>query len=90
MSKLLMTVNLARAKSLAAAARKLGVPARSLDADYGVVEVDPDLNLFAVQVEAAALAAASGALRANDGKFHGPFSNPRIQTFGPRTGSGKP
>lgn len=87
-----MTVNLARTKSLVAAARKLGVPARSLDAAYGVVEVDPELNLYAVQVDAAALAArtgvsATGVSAANDAPFNGPFSNPRIEAFGPRRGS---
>ena len=64
--------------SLAAAAEQLGLAPADLDADYGVVAVDLMQGHYVVRVRGD---------RVPDGYFsaeHGPFSNPKISTFGPR------
>jgi len=75
----LMTVTAPHGKpSLADAAQRLGVELSDMDATFGVVPVDPDRGLYAVQVKAGrAQPAAPGA------EYHGPFSNPTIAPFGP-------
>jgi hypothetical protein len=74
-----MTVELdPGAATPAEAAKRLGVAAEDLDADYGVVPVDPDNHLYSVLVDEEAGAAAGG----REG-VEGPFSNPRIEPFGP-------
>jgi hypothetical protein len=51
-----------------------------LDPSFGVVSIDPEKGLYAVQVKAGALAT-----RQNSGaQFDGPFSNPRIEGYGPK------
>jgi hypothetical protein len=48
-----MTVTMPQgAPSIAAAANQLGVKPEDIDAAYGVVPVDPDRGLYAVQVRA--------------------------------------
>ena len=79
MAGVLMTVELApEAASLADAAARLGLAPDDLDAEYGVVPVDPDNQLYSVLVDEAAGEAARG----REG-VRGPFSNPRIEPFGP-------
>ena len=79
MAGVLMTVELdPAAADLTTAAQRLGVPAESMDATYGVVSIDPDQDLYSVLVEEQAIA--SAASRPGVG---GPFSNPRIEPFGP-------
>lgn len=75
-----MTVRLDGPKTIEAAAKSLSISKAQIDKGYGVVEVDAALSLFAVLV--------SGSLKTNGrdqkGNFGGPFSNPRIEPFGPR------
>ena len=73
----LMTVALDE-PSLAAAAKSLGVAAGALDADFGVLPVDPDHGLYAIKVRRNAVPAAA------PGKpYRGPFSDPKISGYGP-------
>jgi hypothetical protein len=73
----LMTVECgANSPSLEDAAAALGVPVSALDPVFGVVPIDPSKNLCAVQIR-------SNAVPKVKGDFKGPFSNPRIETFGP-------
>ncbi|SEO76293.1 hypothetical protein SAMN04487843_103403 [Methylobacterium sp. ap11] len=75
---ILMTVQAGpQAPTLQEAARILGVTKSDVDASFGVVPIDEERGLFAVKVGAASVASrpASDAVR-------GPFSNPKIATFG--------
>jgi hypothetical protein len=60
------------------AARQLGVPVAAVDRTFGVVTIDPKQGLYSVQVDAAHLPPEQAA-----DEFSGPFSNPRIESFGP-------
>jgi hypothetical protein len=68
------------APSLAEAARKLGVEVGDLDTTFGVVPIDPDQGLYAVQVRAGKVPSKSGQA---DRDYRGPWSNPKIEPFGP-------
>jgi hypothetical protein len=73
MAHVMMTVELdPDAATLGAAAGRMGVDPAALDADFGVVPIDPDQNLYTVMVEEDAGARGGG-----------PYSNPRIEPFGP-------
>ena len=65
--------------TLEAAARQLGVGVEAVDATFGVVLIDPERGLYSVQVDAAQLPPEA----ATDEAYRGPFSNPRIESFGP-------
>jgi hypothetical protein len=64
--------------TLAQAADQLGISPSKLNSAFGVVPVDPDKGLYAVEVEADAVSAATRAT-----PYNGPYSNPRIEPFGP-------
>ncbi len=66
------------APTIQSAARKLGVAPTALDADFGVLAIDPDRGMFTVRVMDEA-AVQRSAVRTGVG---GPFSNPRIAPFG--------
>lgn len=74
----LMTIKVPQGKpTLAEAAKRLGVALSDMDATFGVVPVDPDQGLYAVQVRA-------GRAKQQEGRdFQGPWSNPAIAPFGP-------
>lgn len=78
MAHVLMTVELPGAASLHAAAERLGVAPGDLDPDFGVIPIDPEQHLYSVMVEERASAAA-----AERPGTAGPFSNPKIEPFGP-------
>lgn len=66
------------APSLAEAAERLHVDLSDMDTTFGVVPVDPDHGLYAVQVRA------GRARKQPEGTdFQGPWSNPKIAPFGP-------
>lgn len=64
--------------SLADAARELGIPERDLDADFGVVEIDPDARRYAVLVDERSAAT----VRRRPG-VEGPFADPPIEPSDP-------
>jgi hypothetical protein len=75
----LMTVEIAGEKpGIAHAAKALGVDSHALDKSFGVVPIDPARHLYAVQVREDAVAKR----RPKPGS-DGPFSNPRIEPYGP-------
>jgi hypothetical protein len=79
MPDVMMTVELdPEAATVAQAAERLGVERDRIDADFGVVCIDPDQNLYTVLVDEQAAAGA-----ADKPGVEGPFSNPRIEPFGP-------
>lgn len=65
------------APKLADAAGILGVLESDLDSEFGVVEIDPARDLYAVVLEESAAASSEGG--------DGPYSNPLIAAFGRRT-----
>jgi hypothetical protein len=79
MSKVLMNVTRAPSDaSLDAVKRDLGLTDEEIDDEFGVVSIDPAGNRYAILVEEAA------AERVGDqAGVEGPFSNPRIEPFGP-------
>jgi hypothetical protein len=78
MAHVLMTVELPGDASIDAAAARLGVKPGDLDPEFGVIAIDPEQHLYSVMVEEHVSAGA--AARPGTG---GPFSNPRIEPFGP-------
>jgi hypothetical protein len=79
MAGMLMTVELEPgAADLDGAARSLGVAPSELDADFGVVPIAPEENLYSVMVDAASVPAAEPGA-----EYRGPYSNPRIEPQGP-------
>jgi hypothetical protein len=58
--------------------RALDLSADEVDDDFGVVEVDPKEHRYAVLVDEGAAARVPDAAG-----VEGPFSNPRIEPFGP-------
>lgn len=65
--------------SLAEAASQLGLPLSDLNSAFGVISIDPERSLYAVEVRADGEPVQSGASSA----YRGPYSNPRIAPFGP-------
>ena len=79
MPDVMMTVELdPEAATVAKAAERLGVAQEQIDAEFGVVNIDPEQNLYTVLVDEQAAAGAS-----DRPGVEGPFSNPRIEPFGP-------
>jgi len=81
MAKVLLTVKLPPEKaSLPAAMRELQLHRDEIDADFGVVRLSPDDDLYAVMVDEAAAGRLTGR---KDIEVKGPYANPRIEPFGP-------
>jgi hypothetical protein len=73
--------------SLAEAAGELGVSVADVDDKFGVVPIDPEKKLYAVQVKESSVA---GRKTGSGGEYSGPYSNPRIAPFGPIQSEKKP
>lgn len=71
--------------TLDAAAKQLGVGIADIDAEFGVVLLDPTRRLYSVRVQADRLPAAFGKRE----PYQGPFSDPSIVPFGPIQDQGK-
>jgi hypothetical protein len=79
MAKLMYTLKLDdKSPSLDQVKRKLDLADDDVDPSFGVVNVDPRENLYAILVDEKAAAK----LDRSDA-VEGPFSNPKIETFGP-------
>lgn len=79
MSKLLFTLVRPPAEAtLEAVRRDLELSGEEIDADYGLVSIEPSENRYAILVDASA----STRLESQPG-VEGPFANPRIEPFGP-------
>jgi hypothetical protein len=68
--------------TLESAARQLGVSVADIDPEFGVVLIDPTRGLYSVQVDGDSIADRTGG---SEEPYQGPFSNPRIASFGPGT-----
>lgn len=60
-----------------AATEQLGIAPADIDADYGLITLDLERGTYAIRVRADRVAQAPG------NSDRGPFSDPRISTFGP-------
>lgn len=70
------------APSIAQAASELGVSVADIDEKFGIVPINPDEGLYAVQVTESSIdTRATG--DADPSNYRGPYSNPRIAPFGP-------
>jgi hypothetical protein len=78
--KLLYTVELKPSQATVEDVRRLlGLGPDELDENFGVVPIDPHKSLYSILVEHDALER----LESTPVPVHGPFLNPRIETFGP-------
>ena len=78
MAKEFMVVESRKSRpTLEEAARLLKIDAKHLDAQFGVVLIDPQRHLYTVLVDAGVVSASTGGER-------GPFSNPGIAHFRPQ------
>ncbi len=70
------------APSVAQAASELGVSVADIDEKFGIIPINPDEGLYAVQVKESSINSriAGDADRSN---YRGPYSNPQIAPFGP-------
>jgi hypothetical protein len=74
--RLLISVELSPSDaSVEGAARVLGVPVDSIDRDYGVVEVNPRRQRYALRI-------AAGALPSGSGSVASVHADPGIRAFG--------
>jgi hypothetical protein len=79
MADVMLTVELDPAEATVdKAAERLGIERDRIDAEFGVVSIDPEQNLYTVLVDEQVAAQA-----AERPGVEGPFSNPRIEPFGP-------
>jgi hypothetical protein len=74
---LLVTVRLPPGATLAQAMRHLELPEKEVDIGYGLVLIDPDQGLYGLRVSEAA------ARRIDPAAGEGPYSDPRIEPYGP-------
>jgi len=79
MNKQMLTITLDPKKaSPANVCAALNLRPGELDPHFGVVNIDPSRNLYAILVTEEA-----GQRMNGQPGVHGPFANPEIQTFGP-------
>ncbi len=83
MSRVMVTLKLDPEHATAADVREAhGISAAEMDADFGVIEVSPQQGLYAVLVDPETAQRMQGSQ-----DVQGPFSNPKIEPFGPPTPS---
>jgi hypothetical protein len=69
--------------TLEAICQRFGFTTDELDQQYGVIEIDPDEHVYSILVEDSAVARVGAEWRTEGTPLEGPFSNPRIEPFGP-------
>jgi hypothetical protein len=65
---------------LAAVRKRFGLAEDEIDAEFGVIEIDPQQHSYTALVTPEAAARITGR---EAPKVEGPFANPRIEPFGP-------
>jgi hypothetical protein len=84
MAKVMITIEApGEPPTLAGLRQRYNLRESEIDERFGVVEIDPQEHLYTVLVEASAAAK----IQPGAGwEVQGPFSNPRVQPFGPPKG----
>jgi hypothetical protein len=79
MSKVMVTLKLdPEHASVSDVRQSLDIAPNEIDDDFGVIEVSPDQNLYAILVDPETASRVQGVEGVS-----GPFSNPKIEPFGP-------
>ncbi len=88
MAKVMMNIRTPQpqAPSVEEVKQMFGLQDVDIDSDFGVIEIDPDDHLYTIRVEDGA-AARLGGPASPSWDATGPFSDPKIQPFGPPTKS---
>lgn len=79
MSKVMVTFDDATRPTVDDVKRRFGLRDDEIDAQFGVIEIDPQSHTQTVMVEAHVATRITG--QAHDAQ--GPFANPKISPFGP-------
>ncbi len=81
MTKVMVTIRAAEGQpALSDVVERYGLQPDDIDPEFGVVEIDPEDHLYVILVTAEAAAR----IEPGDGwDTAGPYSNPRIEPFGP-------
>ena len=78
MAKQMLTLKLSpKEATLSKVSKQLNLSSEEIDAEFGIVNIDPKRNLYAVLVEEEAARRVGRAPG-----VEGPFSNPKIEPFG--------
>lgn len=86
MAKTLFTVELKpKEANLKGVRALLGIAPEQIDEEFGVVSIDPDRSLYTVLIDEGVVPGLGAQLNER-AVVKGPFSNPRIEGFGPPTG----
>jgi hypothetical protein len=81
MAKVMMTIQWLQGQpSLEEIQKQFSLSDDEVDREFGLIEVDPDEHIFTFLVEAASAAKVQPGPGWN---VSGPYSNPRIEPFGP-------
>jgi len=87
MAKVMMTIQSSgKAPTVQSVKERYGLTDDEIDPQFGVVAVDPDAELYTVLVEDQAAPKLGSQA---DWSVKGPYSNPRIEPFGPPEASDK-
>jgi hypothetical protein len=85
-AKMLFTVTWPAGKpTLKKIMKRYGLHADEIDDEFGVIEIAPQTHQYSIMVEEEAVKRYldDSAKNADDEDIRGPFSNPRIEPFGP-------
>ena len=80
MPKVMMTFQSPRKPTLDEIRKRYSLSESEVDSAFGVVEIDPDDNLYSIRVEAGSASKVDGN---NAWGYSGPYADPKIEPFGP-------
>jgi len=84
MAKLLFSITWEQGEpSVEQICEKYGFKPEELDLQFGIIEIDPQDNLYSILVDQDAAERVREQLGENIPDMEGPFSNARIEPFGP-------
>jgi hypothetical protein len=78
MAKVMLTIRADRAPTLEEVRRKYGLGPEDVDAEFGVIPVDPERHAYTILIDADS---ASRVFSDDRWTIEGPFANPRIAPF---------
>ncbi|GJL56100.1 MAG: hypothetical protein NPIRA02_32320 [Nitrospirales bacterium] len=84
MPKVLVTISWEKGvPTLKDVCKKYGLKLEEIDQEYGIIEIDPQDNLYSILVDHEAAQRINPQFTQDDTGIKGPFSNPPIEPFGP-------